>query len=506
MPTYTIKDPTSGKTVVLKGDSPPTAEELTQIFASIKTPTAAAPTADSAPVERPGAFSRFASGVAQTVLPSTTAGDYIEGPLYAARHPLESISLLLDAIKGSHTDQAHKTAESAGRVLSAPTLGGKVGAASEALGHGLATILPVVGPTAARAGEAIAEGDVAGGLGQTTGLMAPFGVKPALKAAAPVMAAASERLAAAATTQMEKGLNPTRIDTKAQAARIAPEMLKRRVSGGLPALEERAAMESAKAGQAVSAKVAAHGTTTRDVLPMVEELEKAKAPYQGKAASGATVVNDPSRVKAIQRIQDTLMEYGDQISVESFDKFRRNLDETVTGAKAWNTDTKGKIKAWAAREGRTVLRDELRKAVPDVDAVMAEYSFWQSLEDVAHATNERRVGQARNLTTTIAGAGGAVAADAVLPGSGIVMGAGKAALGAKAAASLKKLLESPGYQTWSAVQKQRLADALMSRNTRAIELSIGRGLRAVSQRPQPVPVPQTAREESQDVPVRSRAQ
>jgi hypothetical protein len=45
MPRYTVKDPASGKTIVLTGDSPPTEAELTEIFAKVNgtTESAAAP-------------------------------------------------------------------------------------------------------------------------------------------------------------------------------------------------------------------------------------------------------------------------------------------------------------------------------------------------------------------------------------------------------------------------------------------------------------------------------
>jgi hypothetical protein len=50
MPQYKVKDPTSGKTVVLTGDSPPTAAELEQIFAEInKQPEPAAAPAKGDP-------------------------------------------------------------------------------------------------------------------------------------------------------------------------------------------------------------------------------------------------------------------------------------------------------------------------------------------------------------------------------------------------------------------------------------------------------------------------
>jgi hypothetical protein len=55
----------------------------------------------------------------------------------------------------------------------------KAGHPIEALGHGMATALPVLGPAAAHAGETLASGDFAGGGGETAGLLLPFGLSKA---------------------------------------------------------------------------------------------------------------------------------------------------------------------------------------------------------------------------------------------------------------------------------------------------------------------------------------
>lgn len=49
----------------------------------------------------------------------------------------------------------------------------------EATGHGIATALPVFGPAAAHAGERISQGEIAGGLGEATGLLLPGAVSHA---------------------------------------------------------------------------------------------------------------------------------------------------------------------------------------------------------------------------------------------------------------------------------------------------------------------------------------
>lgn len=424
---------------------------------------------------------RFGESFVRNVLPSTRAADYIEGPLYALQHPLDALSLLVGAVKDAHGNQAAKTGEAAQRVISAPTLGGKVGALSETLGHGLATVLPMVGPAAANAGEQIASGDIAGGLGATTGLLTPSALAAGRGIAAPVRARVAEGLHQDALTRVGKALNPTTRENKVRTERIAPEMLERRVTArNLQKLEETAAAKSNEAGAKVEAALAPHADDLRDTMSLVDELEKAKEEFTGTTATGEKVINDKGRVGRIQKLQDTLMEYGDQISVGSMVKLRRNWDRVVEAGKGFTTPKAGE-RAWAAREGRSVLRDDLVEAVPNLDQVNADFSFWQTLEDITAATNQRRQGQKGDLTSTIAGAGGAVAAEVMMPGAGAVKGGLQAALGAKVFASLKRFVDSPGWQLWSAVQKERLADALMSKDVNRVQGLISEGMRAASQ-------------------------
>lgn len=440
---------------------------------------------------------RFGENFAKAILPSTTPSDYVEGPKYALQHPVDSMSLILRALWDAHAGQAGKTAESAGRIVSDPSLTGKAGALSETLGHGLATVLPMIGPAAANAGEQIGSGDIAGGLGASAGLLAP-NVAVGMRGSAPVKAAAG-KLHQSAVAGMEKAINPTRVDTKVKTQRIVPEMLRRRVKAGdLQKLEDLAETKSATAGAQVDAALTPHKGATANTMDIVDALEQAKQPYIGTTTAGAPVVNDATRVKAIGKLQDTLMEYGADISVESMVKLRRNLDQVVEAGKGFTTPKVG-VKAWAAREGRTALRDELSKAVPNLDKANAEYAFWQTLEDVAHASNQRKTGQKGNLVSAVAGGAGAVAAEVALPGSGLVKGGLQAALGAKVFSSVRKFVDSPGYQMWSAVQKERLADALMAGSASRVQgllhagaVATSKGSRAAGRVQSGRPVPQAA--------------
>jgi hypothetical protein len=319
-----------------------------------------------------------------------------------------------------------------------------------------------------------------------------------MRGTAPVKAVAG-KLHNSAVQGMEKAINPTRVDTKVKTQRIVPEMLKRRVkAGNLQKLEELAEGKSAAAGADVDAALTPHKNATANTMDIVDALEQSKQPYLGKGTGGNTVVNDPARVKQIEKLQDTVMEYGNDISVESMVKLRRNLDEVVEAGKGFTTE-KPKLRAWAAREGRTALRDELKKAVPNLDKVNAEYAFWQTLEDVTHASNQRKTGQKGNLVSAVAGGAGAVVTEMAIPGSGLVKGGLQAAIGAKLFSSVRKFIDSPGYQMWSAVQKERLADALMSGNTGKIQgllhagaVATSKGSRAAGRMQSGRPVPQVA--------------
>lgn len=430
------------------------------------------------PPKQDGAVARFGSNYLENLLPSTTPSDYIEGPKYALQHPVDAIGLLAKALWDAHAAQASQAGEAAGRVVSEPTLSGKLGAASETLGHGLATLLPAVGPAAANAGEKIADGDIAGGLGATAGLLTPNVI--AGTRGSKLGNYVGGKLHESAVEQYGKALNPTRKDTKVQTARIVPEALSRRVkAGNLQKLEDIASSESAKAGAKVGETYAPYMNDAGDTMKLVEKLEDAKSEYVDTDVDGKRVVTVPERVDAIQKLQDKLMEYGDTITVRSRLKLKRNWDEIVNNAKGFVNEDVG-VKGWAAREGRSVLRDNLMDDVPNIDNINADYSFWESLEDVTHASNERKVGQKKNLMATIAGGAGAVAAEMAVPGGGVVQGGLQAALGAQLFSSLRKLLDSPGYQMWSAVQKERLADALMAKDTPRVRGLVHQGLVSAS--------------------------
>jgi hypothetical protein len=108
----------------------------------------------------------------------------VQGTANAVAHPLDTYfglkplaGTVVDLAK-AQWDQAVQAAQKA----KAAANGGGVLSASEALGHGLAAVLPILGPAAADVGEHFAHGDVAGGVGGSVGMLLPFAAKYGLEA------------------------------------------------------------------------------------------------------------------------------------------------------------------------------------------------------------------------------------------------------------------------------------------------------------------------------------
>jgi hypothetical protein len=138
-------------------------------------------------VDPGSALGRFASGVWKNVNPV----EMVKGVAQAVTSPIETGK----AVVGTMGEQWEKAYHA-----------GAEGRYSEMVGHGVAGSLPLIGPAAAAAGERIGSGDVAGGLGEAVGLVAPMAAarpvaKLASKAAAPFKGKVNPQVAAAAQRQ-----------------------------------------------------------------------------------------------------------------------------------------------------------------------------------------------------------------------------------------------------------------------------------------------------------------
>ena len=213
MPKYriTLSD---GRTFMVTADGPPAEAD---VMAKLGLSRPALREAESTPVAPEGsARGRFLSNAGEMLNPVNIA----KGVYRTVRHPVDTAT----AIGRSHAEQFSKarTAFDEGRM-------------SEAFGHGLATITPVLGPVAAEAGEQIGSGDIAGGLGKAVGVLAPVGIPTAVRqvkraAAAATPAGVVTRAETGAATRVAEvmapkvGPNKTRFGNMAE--QVAPEVAK----------------------------------------------------------------------------------------------------------------------------------------------------------------------------------------------------------------------------------------------------------------------------------------
>jgi hypothetical protein len=110
---------------------------------------------------------------------------------------------------------------------------------AEAGGHGAAAVMPTIGPAAAAAGEQIAGGDVAGGLGSATALLAPSVAgkvvpKGATAVAAKISRGTSEWLARSAVkplvSSMKRVAGASQTGVEAQAQRLIRNIISERIA------------------------------------------------------------------------------------------------------------------------------------------------------------------------------------------------------------------------------------------------------------------------------------
>lgn len=222
------------------------------------------------------AAGRFARGAWDMLNPVTIA----EGLYGAVRHPVDTGKALV----GAQLEQFGKAADAF-----------KEGRYSEAAGYAGAGVLPVIGPVAANIGEQIGGGDVAGGLGAATGVIAPMAAaRPVagavarkaskLKARAAAAVTPAPEVADAARWALEQGV-PVDVAT-ASGNRVVSgaKNLADRSLGGTVVGERAARMRAesmAKLGRNLANKAAPGAQTPetagRSVLGAVDDVIKREA-------------------------------------------------------------------------------------------------------------------------------------------------------------------------------------------------------------------------------------
>lgn len=159
-------------------------------------------------------------------------GDVYRGPAYAISHPIEAAKLIGGGIIESGTQQAEQAAQAyqEGRI-------------PEAIGHGTAAALPMIGPMSAEIGERIGRGEYARAAGNITGLVGPGLIARTAPKLVPKTRATPSPLPAAArareipTLPTERGVSGI--------GRVVEPIAERSLAGGRSFTEFREAQQQA---------------------------------------------------------------------------------------------------------------------------------------------------------------------------------------------------------------------------------------------------------------------
>lgn len=383
------------------------------------------------------ALGRFASNAGEMINPISIA----KGLYQTATHPIETGR----AVLGQSAAQIGKAKEAfdQGRYV-------------EAVGHGAGSI-PIIGPLAAEAGEQIASGDVAGGLGKATGMLVPFGAAEGLARvgvrAAP--AAAANKLDDMAASRYADVMSPKSSAAKGQrmaakADKIAPEIAKGDNAawsreGLLGNLQDRLSRAGTMLDEAADARNAGKPYDTKPITDALRaERSKltaqpfdASKPARQSVTRESPIVNESGR--PIQVTSEKAVSVGKEVvphhnaaQVAELDKAIAELDalgpiapyEGLRRIRA-SYDKPAEVKyspavtpdyltnqsvATGAADVAGVIREALAKGDPVTAAANAEYSLYKNAVQITKAASELersrpRVGRQimARLTGTILG-------------------------------------------------------------------------------------------------------
>lgn len=401
------------------------------------------------------ALSRFVGGAVDVLNPLTA----LAGIGQAVVHPIDTATNLVR----SQAQQFQKAA-------AAPTL-------SEKVGYTAAGVTPLLGPAMARAGETIASGDIAGGLGQTAGLVAPTVVEGLLRGRAPAQPDLSkadilERQAQEQVSQ--RVLAPGNPKFKGKAAAIAPELLQRGLTGDRDALRQIAQEGMDEAGSRIDDAIQAAGGVKAPVSvnEVVQNLKGSIADLQdsaGNPLSGQAAQRINALTDRIRQLQSLAGKTG-TVTFEDLRKIRDENYSIADAARGYERMGNPSLshEGYAARETGSAIRDVFAKRSPETAAANADYSLFKTLNDVLDPV----LGRPKAQTAPVGVTGGGRVTGAIV--GRLAGGAWGAFLGGTVYPWLLDQMSSPKYQMVSAQKKLALAQAIRSGSQGAIRSAMAR--------------------------------
>lgn len=261
-----------------------------------------------------------------------------------------------------------------------------------------------------------------------------------------------EGLKKQAIKQYSEALGATTKELKVKTAKVVPDLLEKGIYGGLEKLD-KISEEGMKAGGEMIALAESKipQEAMQKVYPLLEKAARLKNRYiiDGK-------ILDQGAVDAVDKVVESISQFGHEIPDNTLLKIKRVLDRSVSLANKNFTKDEGLSLATEAKEGiANTIRNILNERYKDLGKANKEFNLWNNTAKIVQATIERRSSQTGGLTKQII--------PAIFGGVGLAGGGGvPAVIGYFGSQKTLQLLNSPAYKTLSAVQKNKLANYLIS--------------------------------------------
>lgn len=425
MPTYTVTDPRSKRTVKLTGDSPPTEAELHQVFAKLNTGAGPNQTMERAEDYVPAAGptgtagQRFMNSLGQNFSPT----GIIRGVGQMAKIALMGDPVAANEFAQPYIEQGKQSIEAF-----------KQGRTSEGFGHA-AAMTPFIGPPAAAAAEQIAGGDWAGGAGNATGqvlmALAPGAAVRGAKAIRPTAAGLEAGAASRTADVMSPKVGPNKTRFGNQAEKVAPQIAKDMAADGAPwsreGLHDQVSGRLAQAEQGLDAATDQRlAARTFETKPLIDGLLKKRAELTAESVDGQRVTRtqvertspivdergqpiavteqrsmpigrdvvpgpNAARVAVIDKAIAELQQLGPVTRYEPIRRIRQAYDgpaKTVYSPSMTADYLKQQGGKLGAADVTGTLRESLAQWDPETAAANADYSMYRTASDVLEATRE----------------------------------------------------------------------------------------------------------------------
>ena len=251
-------------------------------------------------------------------------------------------------------------------------------------------------------------------------------------------------------------------ESKALVKKVVPELLERKEKIlSTEKLVEKAEGKVTKYGEKIDQFFEALPANAKEqTKPILDKLVE----FKNKFTVEGKIIR-PEAIKAIDNTMEKISQFGKEISSKSARKMRQIFDEHFSISKG--IDDISVYMKKAERAGADAIRAEFAKTRPILDNLNKEFSFWTNVLDLGtYSTEKSKSRFTKSISSVIGGVVGFQAGEGIGgKTSGAIIGA---YLGTKAI----DLMRSPAWKSISAIEKNKLADAIMKADIDTINLII----------------------------------